>query len=87
MTSMSSGPSILIVARRSISFLEALLITAVTTFLVYFIFIAASSWLTRLSEAASLGLTLALVSLPAGIGVGLLAAWWGVFTRRTSIDR
>lgn len=78
--------SMLIVARRSISFLEALLITATTTFLVFFIFISASSWLTRLSEAATLGLTLVLVSLPAAIGVGLLAAWWGAFTPRRSVE-
>lgn len=72
--------SILIVVRRRVSFVEALAIASVTTFLVYFVFISASSWLSEVSNAAGLGFSMALVSIPAAICSGLLAAWWGAFS-------
>lgn len=72
--------SILIVARRWVSVVEALVITAVATFVIAFVFISASSWLSEVPRAAGVGLALALLSIPGAIGAGLLAAWWGAFT-------
>lgn len=72
--------SVLIVLRRPVSFIEALAITVVTTFTLYFIFICAASWLSGVDFAAGAGLTMAVLSVPGAIGAALLAARWGAFS-------
>lgn len=72
--------SILIVVRRFVSVVEALAITVVTTFVLYFVFFWASSWFSAIVPAAAAGLAMSLFSIPGAVGAGLLAAWWGAFT-------